>query len=97
MAFPTDPQRGDTHTEEDTVYTFNGISWDRTIIGSNNDTSYSSIGSILPSGGTAGQVLSRPSGGGLEWADGGGTDVSTLIARLEALEAILLNTDYLTL
>ncbi len=40
MSFPANPNVGDTHSFEDTVYTFNGRSWDRTLIGSNNSTSY---------------------------------------------------------
>jgi hypothetical protein len=41
MSFPTHPVPGDTHVSDDTTYTFNGRSWDRTIIGSANDTRYS--------------------------------------------------------
>ena len=40
MSFPVNPNRGDTHTFEDTVYTYNGRSWDRTSVGANNSTSY---------------------------------------------------------
>ncbi len=40
MSFPANPNAGDKYTFEDTVYTFNGRSWDRTLIGSNNSTSY---------------------------------------------------------
>lgn len=98
MAFPTNPTKGDTYDESGTIWTFNGASWDRTIIASNNDTNYA--GGILPSGGTIGQVLTRTASGGLEWGDGGGTDVSALITRLETLEAAVLtlqNTDNLLL
>jgi len=41
MTFPTNPNVGDTFTFEDTIYTFNGRKWDRTVIGSANSTSYS--------------------------------------------------------
>lgn len=97
MAFPSNPSRGDTYLTDDTTWTYDGVSWYRTIIGSNNSTTYSTGGFNLPTGGATGQVLQRAAGGGLEWGDGGGTDVSTLIARLEALEATLQNTDYLIL
>lgn len=40
MPFPESPQVGDTYTQEDTVFTFNGSTWDRTIIGANNNTRY---------------------------------------------------------
>ncbi len=40
MSFPTNPNVGDTFTFEDTVYTYNGVTWDRTTIGSNNQTRY---------------------------------------------------------
>ena len=42
MSFPTDPNVGDTFTFEDTVWTFNGITWDRTTVGSSNSTRYAS-------------------------------------------------------
>ena len=41
MSFPTQPVPGDTYNFEDTTYTFNGRSWDRTIIGPANNTQYS--------------------------------------------------------
>ena len=41
MSFPTHPVPGDTYNFEDTTYTFNGRSWDRTIIGPANNTQYS--------------------------------------------------------
>lgn len=41
MSFPAHPNVGDTYTSDDTVWTFNGQRWDRTIIGSNNVTRYS--------------------------------------------------------
>ena len=41
MSFPAHPNVGDTYTSDDTVWTFNGQRWDRTIIGSNNSTKYS--------------------------------------------------------
>ena len=47
MTFPTNPNVGDTFTFEDTVFTFNGRKWDRTIIGSNNSTDYSNRSSIF--------------------------------------------------
>ena len=40
MSFPTNPNVGDTFTFEDAVFTFNGNTWDRTIVGSNNSTRY---------------------------------------------------------
>ena len=40
MSFPTNPFVGDTFTSDDTVWTFNGSDWDRTIIGVNNSTRY---------------------------------------------------------
>ena len=40
MSFPTNPNVGDTFTFEDTVYTYNGVKWDRTTIGPNNNTRY---------------------------------------------------------
>jgi len=40
MSFPANPNVGDTHSFEDTVYTFNGRNWDRTIIGPDNRTAY---------------------------------------------------------
>ena len=42
MSFPANPNAGDTHTFEDTVYTYNGRSWDRTTIGAANSTNYAS-------------------------------------------------------
>ena len=42
MTFPTNPVVGDTFTSDDTVWRFNGIRWDRSIIGSSNTTSYAS-------------------------------------------------------
>ena len=40
MSFPTHPVPGDKHIFEDTTYTFNGRSWDRTIIGPDNRSAY---------------------------------------------------------
>ena len=40
MPFPTNPSVGDKYTQDDTVHTFNGVSWDRTVIGRNNETGY---------------------------------------------------------
>ena len=40
MSFPENPNVGDTHNLEDTVYTYNGRSWDRTIVGASNRSSY---------------------------------------------------------
>jgi hypothetical protein len=40
MPFPTNPDVGDTYLFDDTVWTFNGSDWDRTIIGANNNTRY---------------------------------------------------------
>ena len=41
MSFPTNPNVGDTFTFEDTVFKFNGSTWDRVVIGRLNDTDYS--------------------------------------------------------
>ena len=41
MSFPAHPNVGDTYTSEDTVWTFNGQRWDRTIVGPANNTRYS--------------------------------------------------------
>ena len=90
MAFPSNPSKGDTYVTDDTTWTYNGLSWDRTIIGSNNSTSYaSSPGVSIPSGGTTGQILQRAAGGGLEWGDGGGLDLTALLTRVSALETQL--------
>ena len=40
MTFPVSPNRGDTHTFDDTVWIYNGRAWDRKTVGSNNSTSY---------------------------------------------------------
>ena len=40
MSFPAHPNVGDTYTSDDTVWTFNGQRWDRTIIGPNNSSTY---------------------------------------------------------
>jgi hypothetical protein len=40
MTFPANPNVGDTFLLDDTVWTFNGSKWDRTIIGASNSTSY---------------------------------------------------------
>ena len=42
MAFPTNPNVGDTFSSDDTTWMFNGSDWDRTVIGSSNTTRYSS-------------------------------------------------------
>lgn len=39
--FPTDPNAGDTFIFEDTTYTYNGVNWERTLIGPSNNTRYS--------------------------------------------------------
>ena len=44
MLFPENPVRGDTHTHDDTVFVYNGVDWDRSIIGSRNSTNYSGVG-----------------------------------------------------
>ena len=41
MSFPTNPNVGDTFTFEDTVFKFNGNTWDRIVIGRSNATDYS--------------------------------------------------------
>ena len=40
MSFPENPNVGDTHTFENTGYTYNGGSWDRTGIGTDIQTMY---------------------------------------------------------
>ena len=45
MTFPLSPNKGDTYTYDNTVFTYNGAAWDRTIIGPNNSTNYASLGS----------------------------------------------------
>jgi hypothetical protein len=40
MTFPLSPSIGDTHTEEDTLWTYGNTGWYRTTIGSDNDTKY---------------------------------------------------------
>ena len=40
MSFPTNPNVGDTFTFEDTVFVFNGRTWDRRTIGPSNQTLY---------------------------------------------------------
>jgi hypothetical protein len=40
MAFPSNPSIGDTHTEEDTLWTYGSNGWYSTVIGDNNDTKY---------------------------------------------------------
>ncbi len=102
MAFPTNPTKGDTYISDDTTWTFNGVDWRRTIIGFNNSTSYGSGGGDLnlPAGGTTGQVLQYAAGGGLEWGDGGGVDLTSLLTRVSDLEtqlATLQSTDNLIL
>ena len=90
MTFPSNPSRGDTYVADDTTWTYNGLSWDRTIIGSNNSTSYASGGDLgLPAGGTTGQILQRSASGGLEWGDGGGLDLTALLTRVSDLETQL--------
>ena len=44
MLFPENPVRGDTHTHDDTVFVYNGVNWDRSVIGSRNSTDYSGAG-----------------------------------------------------
>ena len=41
MVFPDNPARGQRFTHDDTVYEFNGASWYRKSVGSNNSTDYS--------------------------------------------------------
>ena len=90
MAFPSNPSKGDTFLFDDTTWTYNGVSWSRTTVGSNNSTSYASSGDFeLPAGGTTGQILQRAAGGGLEWGDGGGLDLTALLTRVSALETQL--------
>lgn len=65
MAFPSNPSQGDTYVTDDTTWTYNGLSWDRTIIGSNNSTDYSNVSSLVPGveGGNVGDVLTNTVGG----------------------------------
>lgn len=42
MAFPTSPARGDTYVQDNTTYTFNGVAWDRTLVGADNGVTYTS-------------------------------------------------------
>ena len=42
MTFPVNPTRGDTHTHDDTIFVYNGVDWDRSVVGSNNSTDYGS-------------------------------------------------------
>ena len=86
MAFPTDPTRGDTFFIEDTLWTYNGRSWDRTIVGSNNDTSYSGGSYSLPLGGLPGQVLQLNTEGSPYWGEGGDPDLTALLTRVSELE-----------
>lgn len=44
MTFPTNAVRGDTYTAENTLFTYNGRSWDRTTVGRNNNTNYARHG-----------------------------------------------------
>jgi len=49
MAFPVSPNIGDTHTEDDTLWTYGSNGWYSTVIGDANDTRYTcgpSIGSL---------------------------------------------------
>lgn len=49
MAFPASPNIGDTHTEENTLWTYGSNGWYSTTIGENNSTKYTcgpSIGSL---------------------------------------------------
>ena len=47
MAFPSNPSRGDTHLEDSTTWTYNGNSWDRSIIRPGNSTLYQTKTSAL--------------------------------------------------
>lgn len=40
MSFPAHPSPGDIYTTENTVFTFNGSTWDRTVVGASNRTAY---------------------------------------------------------
>ena len=72
MAFPTNPDYGDTHVEGGDTYTYYGAitGWERTTIGTPNDTTYRSA-SFIPSDSASGQVLTAGSDGLLYWADPG--------------------------
>jgi hypothetical protein len=79
MAFPTNPNIGDTHVEFDTTWTYGTQGWYRTIIGPNNETLYKksggaatpagSLGEIqYNNGGSPGQLAASPD---LKWDDTG--------------------------
>jgi len=63
MAFPTNPDIGDTHVEFDTTWTYGTTGWYRTIIGSSNETFYdfSRGGGATPAG-TDGDVQINDNG-----------------------------------
>jgi hypothetical protein len=63
MAFPTNPDIGDTHVEFDTTWTYGNSGWYRTIIGSSNETfyNYSRGGGATPAG-TDGDVQINDNG-----------------------------------
>ncbi len=63
MAFPTNPDIGDTHVEFDTTWTYGTTGWYRTIIGSSNETfyNYSRGGGATPAG-TDGDVQINDNG-----------------------------------
>ena len=50
MAFPTNPDIGDTHVEFDTTWTYGTTGWYRTIIGPANETLYTTGGGGTPGG-----------------------------------------------
>lgn len=64
MAFPNNPTVGQTHVEENTTWKWNGLKWDRIIVGANNLTRYQSN---VPKGGQPGQVLAIDSNGYRTW------------------------------
>ena len=66
MTFPTSPAPGDTYYDpvDNTTWTYNGVTWDRTTVGVNNKTLYTTSSggggpaeNGIPVGGTAGQHL----------------------------------------
>jgi hypothetical protein len=56
MAFPTNPNIGDTHVEFDTTWTYGTQGWYRTIIGPNNETLYKKAGGAATPAGSLGEI-----------------------------------------
>jgi hypothetical protein len=47
MPFPLSPSVGDTYTQENTLFVFNGDTWDRKIVRRNNKTDYANTNLIF--------------------------------------------------